>query len=108
MVIYACQLIKPMDALFDTKRIHPAAAALRRANANRAARQIKTAQTPAPVIQLTPCLGERDFLYGDITGAWLVKYPNYPLHHSLIKFYGCLHLWQLSTAQLREFLDSIK
>ena len=94
--------------IFDPNviRNHPAAVALRRANERRAARQAQPVQTPAPAA-LTPCLGERDFLYSDITGAWLAKYPNYSITDTLVARYGVIHLWQLSTPQLRELLAAI-
>jgi hypothetical protein len=86
--------------IIDRNRIrnHPAAVLARRAAERRQAK-------PAPVQPKAPTT--RAELEAAITAAFAAKFPTYPLYHSLIKFYGCLHLWQLSERQLREFRDRI-
>ena len=82
--------------IIDRNRIrnHPAAVAARRAAERR---QVK----PAPV-QPT-----RADLEAAINADWSAKFPTYPLYHSLIKFYGCVLLRQLTDRQLREFHNRI-
>ena len=78
--------------IIDRNRIrnHPAAVLARRAAQRR---QAKTA----------PVQPTRAELEAAINADWAAKFPTYPLYHSLIKFYGCVLLRQLTDRQLREF-----
>jgi len=80
--------------------LHPAQIAVRRANANRAARQ-------AAASTQIPKTANRAELEAAINADFAAKFPTYPLYHSLIKFYGCVLLRQLTDRQLREFHDRI-
>ena len=84
--------------IIDRNRIrnHPAAVLARRASMRR------EAKPP----QASPAEARRD-LEAAINAAWSAKFPTYPLYHSLIKFYGCVLLRQLTERQLREFHDRI-
>ena len=82
----------------DRIRNHPAAVLARRASMRRQAKPA-TVQPKAPAT--------RAELEAAINADWSAKFQTYPLYHSLIKFYGCVLLRQLTDRQLREFHDRI-
>src|SRR5262249_40156680 len=85
-----------MDIVDRNKiKSHPAAILARRASQRRQAK-------PATIQPTTRADIERQ-----VAEAFTAKFPTYELWQGTVKFYGCIHLWQLSAAQLREFHDRI-
>ena len=79
--------------------LHPAQITIRRANANRARRQVAAATQPK--------LQTRTDVEAAVNAAWKREFPTFRMLDSLIKFYGVVLLRQLTDRQLNEFYNRI-